>query len=78
MIANLILGTLVISATVLIHTFGLMTVTSVWSGITRGFPVHGHPSRAVALIVVVLGIFDGHDRRGLALGRLPLHAGRRR
>ena len=57
MIANLILGTLVISATVLIHTFGLMTVTSVMEVITRAFPVHGHPSRAVALIVVVLGIF---------------------
>jgi hypothetical protein len=57
MIANLILGTLVISASVLIHTFGLMTVTSVMERITRALPVHGHPSKAVALIVVVLGIF---------------------
>ena len=57
MIGNLFLGTLVISATVLIHTFGLMAVTDVMARLTRRFPMNGHPSRTLAIIATVLGIF---------------------
>jgi hypothetical protein len=57
MTANLLLGTLVISATVLIHTFGLMAVTTVMAWVTRRFPTNGHPSRTLAIIATVLGIF---------------------
>lgn len=57
MFANLALGTAVIAATVVIHTFGLMAVTRVMNHATGRFRMHGHRSRVVAMIAIVLGIF---------------------
>ncbi len=57
MLASLVLGTLVISLTVLIHTFGLIEITRVMSYLTNRFRMHGHRSRVVAMLSVVFGLF---------------------
>jgi voltage-gated potassium channel Kch len=57
MFQNLLVGTLVIIATVLIHTFGLIAVTKAMTHLTDRFRMHGHRSRVVAMISVVFGLF---------------------
>jgi Ion channel len=57
MTLNLLLGTVVISMTVLIHTFGLIATTKVMSHLTARFRMHGRRSRTVAMISVVMGLF---------------------
>jgi hypothetical protein len=57
MIHNLVLGTLMITLTVLVHTFGLMAVTRAMAQLTARFRMHGHRSRVVAMISVVMGLF---------------------
>ena len=54
---NLALGTLMISLTVVIHTFGLMGVTHVMSWVTDRIRLHGHRSRMLAMNTVVIGVF---------------------
>jgi hypothetical protein len=54
---NLALGTLMISLTVVIHTFGLMGVTHVMSFVTDRIRLHGHRSRMLAINTVVIGVF---------------------
>jgi Ion channel len=54
---NLALGTLMISLTVIIHTFGLMGVTHVMSWVTDRIRLHGHRSRMLAMNTVVIGVF---------------------
>jgi hypothetical protein len=54
---NLALGTLMISLTVVIHTFGLMGVTHVMSWVTDRIRMHGHRSRMLAMNTVVIGVF---------------------
>ena len=57
MFASLALGTLVISITVLIHTFGLIEITRAMGYLTNRFRMHGHRSRVVAMLSVVFGLF---------------------
>jgi voltage-gated potassium channel Kch len=57
MLANLVLGALVISATVVIHTWGLIAVTHLMGAITARYRWHGRRSRIVAIVTTVLGIF---------------------
>ncbi len=57
MLASLALGTLVISLTVLIHTFGLIEITRAMAFMTNKFRMHGHRSRVVAMLSVVFGLF---------------------
>lgn len=57
LITNLALGTLMISLTVVIHTFGLMGVTHVMSFVTDRIRLHGHRSRMLAMNTVVIGVF---------------------
>lgn len=57
MLASLTLGTLVISLTVLIHTFGLIEITRAMAYLTNKFRMHGHRSRVVAMLSVVFGLF---------------------
>jgi hypothetical protein len=57
MLVNLTIGTLVISLTVLIHTFGLIAITHVMSWLVARFRMHGRRSRVVAMITVVFGLF---------------------
>jgi Ion channel len=57
MIASLIVGTIAISITVLIHTFGLIAVTRIMGHLTNRFRMHGHRSRVVAMLSVVFGLF---------------------
>ena len=54
---NLALGTLMISLTVVIHTFGLMGVTHVMAWVTDRIRPHGHRSRMLAMNTVVIGVF---------------------
>lgn len=56
MIHSLLVGTLSISATVLIHTFGLIAVTRIMGRMTNRFRMHGHRSRVVAMLSVVFGL----------------------
>lgn len=57
MFANLALGTLLISLTVVIHTFGLMSVTQFMNWLTDKVRQRGHRSRVLALNTIVIGIF---------------------
>lgn len=57
MFLNLALGTVMISLTVIIHTFGLMSVTRAMSWISDRIRLHGHRSRLIAMNTVVLGVF---------------------
>lgn len=57
MLVNLAIGTLVISMTVVIHTFGLIWVTRAMNWLTGRIRPHAHRSRMLAMNSVVLGIF---------------------
>ena len=54
---NLGVGTAMIGLSVLIHTFGLMSITRLMSQIVSRFRMHGHRSRIIAMVSVVLGLF---------------------
>ena len=56
MFANLLAGTAVISATVVIHSFGLIAVTHVVTALTGRFG-ENERSKIFAMLVAVLGIF---------------------
>ena len=61
MIANLALGTAIISTTVLIHTLGLIVVTRLMTYVRRWFRLHRHEAgRTVAMIATVLALFIVH------------------
>jgi Ion channel len=57
MLTNLAIGTIVISLTVLIHTFGLIAITHVMGWLVARFRMHGRRSRVIAMITVVFGLF---------------------
>jgi voltage-gated potassium channel Kch len=57
MLVNLTIGTIVISLTVLIHTFGLIAITHFMSWLVAHFRMHGRRSRVVAMITIVFGLF---------------------
>lgn len=56
MFVNLLIGTIVITATVFIHTFGLIMVSRAIGWLTAHFRLHGHRSRVLAMNSVVLGL----------------------
>jgi hypothetical protein len=61
MITNLALGSLLIAATVLIHTIGLMTLSHTMVQLVRWWRLHRHASgRTVAMVATVLGLFFIH------------------
>jgi hypothetical protein len=57
MFVNLALGTVIISATVIIHTFGLVWVTHGMNWLTDKVRPQAHRSRVLAMNSVVIGIF---------------------
>ncbi|RAZ90973.1 two pore domain potassium channel family protein [Mesorhizobium hawassense] len=57
MILNLCIGTIVISLTVVIHTFGLIAITHAMARLVALFRMHGRRSRVLAMITVVMGLF---------------------
>ena len=57
MLGNLVLGTIVIALTVLIHTFGLISVTQAMGWLVNRFRMRGQQSRVVAIMTVVFGLF---------------------
>jgi voltage-gated potassium channel Kch len=57
MIANLLVGTALISLTVVIHTLGLMAVTRGMGILTDVLRLRGRRSHIVAMIAAVVGIF---------------------
>jgi hypothetical protein len=61
MLANLGLGTLAISITVLLHTFGLIGLTRTMTRIVHWFRLHRHSfGQSVAMVTTVLGLFLIH------------------
>ena len=61
MILNLALGTGIISATVLIHTIGLIGVTRLMQAVRRWFRLHRHEAgRTAAMVATVLALFVVH------------------
>lgn len=57
MFANLLVGTALMSLTVVIHTFGLMAVTRGMGFLTDVLRLRGRRSHVVAMIAAVIGIF---------------------
>ncbi|WP_375162743.1 potassium channel family protein [Mesorhizobium sp. Mes31] len=57
MVLNLLIGTVIISLTVLVHTFGLIAITHAMGYLVARFRMHGRRSRIVAMISVVMGLF---------------------
>ncbi len=57
MVANLILGTVLIAGTVVIHTFGLMAVTRAIGMTTDVLRLRGRRSHIVAMLAAVIGVF---------------------
>ena len=61
MLANLALGTVIISTTVLFHTFGLVMLTRIMARVVRWFSLHKHDfGKSVAMVTTVLGLFLIH------------------
>ncbi len=61
MLVNLSLGTLLIAATVVMQTIGLVLLSRVIARIVRWFRLHRHDfGRTVAMVVTVLGLFVLH------------------
>jgi hypothetical protein len=62
MFVNLALGTLIISVTVLFHTFGLVMLTRIMARIVHWFRLHKHDfGKSVAMVTTVLGLFLIHS-----------------
>lgn len=57
MLVNLLVGTLVISLTVVTHTWGLIAVTHAMAQLTARFRLHGRRSRILAMVSTVVGVF---------------------
>jgi len=61
MLTNLLLGTALIAATVVIQTGGLVLLAVVMTRVVRWFSLHRHNfGRTVAMVVTVLGLFALH------------------
>ena len=61
MVFNLTLGTLVIAATVVFHTVGLMALTTLVNRLVRQFRLHMHVfGKTMSMVATVLGIFVLH------------------
>ncbi len=56
MIANLLLATAVITATVLIHAFGILEVTRIVGIVADRFRLEGRHARTIAMTIIVLGM----------------------
>ena len=61
MVSNLVLGVLVISLNVIVHTAGLMLLAGWMSWIVHWFRLHRHSlGKTVAMVTTVLGLFAVH------------------
>lgn len=61
MMANLAVGSLVISATVLVHTLGLILISRLMVSLIRWFRLHRHSlGKAIAMVSTVLSLFVVH------------------
>lgn len=61
MVANLVLGTSIIAATVIIHTLGLIILSASMNRMIANFALHRHSfGKTVAMVSSVLGLFLIH------------------
>lgn len=60
MLKNLLLGTIVISLTVIIQTIGLVTLANVLNALTGRYPLAGYRRKVYAMVTVVHGLFLIH------------------
>lgn len=57
MLLPILIGGVLIGATVLIHVLGLMLVSTVASHMRERLHLHGTPHRVVVMLAIVLGLF---------------------
>ena len=60
MLINLVLGTIIISLTVIVHTGGMVLVANVTKIIAESHPLHGYRRKMIAMVTVVHGLFALH------------------
>ncbi len=60
MLLNLLLGTIIISLTVVIHTGGMVLVANITNLIAERHPLHGYRRKMIAMVTVVHGLFLLH------------------
>ena len=60
LLQNILIGSLLVSTTVVVHTFGLMLVANLMNRITGHHPIHEFRSKVIAMVVLVHGILAVH------------------
>tara|TARA_R110000751_G_scaffold271365_2_gene371210 strand:- start:53798 stop:54229 length:432 start_codon:yes stop_codon:yes gene_type:complete len=60
LLINLLLGTVVISMTVIVHTLGLVAVANVMNRVAERRPLHGYRRKVTAMVAVMYGLFAVH------------------
>ena len=61
LLKDLLIGSLLVSTSVLIHTFGLMAIANLMNRITGHHPIHEFRSKVIAMVVLVHGILAVHS-----------------
>lgn len=57
---NIVLGSIVVSATVVVHTFGLIGVANLMNRIAGHHPIHEFRSKVISMVVLVHGLLAAH------------------
>ena len=60
MITELLLGTVVVSLTVVVHTFGLIGVANLMNRVAGRHPIHEFRSKVISMVILVHGLLAVH------------------
>lgn len=60
MLINLLLGTVVMSVTVIVHTLGLVAVANIMNAIAELKPIQGYRRKVAAIVAVMYALFAIH------------------
>ncbi len=58
---NILLGTIVVSLTVVVHTFGLIGVANIMNRVAGHHPIHEFRSKVISMVVLVHGLLAVHS-----------------
>ncbi|MEM6463298.1 MAG: potassium channel family protein [Pseudomonadota bacterium] len=58
---NILLGSLVVSLTVVVHTFGLIGIANIMNRVAGHHPIHEFRSKVISMVVLVHGIIAVHS-----------------
>ncbi|MCP4315575.1 MAG: two pore domain potassium channel family protein [Hyphomicrobiales bacterium] len=61
MLNNILLGTIVVSLTVVVHTFGLIGVANIMNRVAGHHPIHEFRSKVISMVVLVHGLLAVHS-----------------